>query len=142
MLEGPKACNLQGPLSAWLFFLVLLADQLFGQFVTVVDGYDVSQYDSGAPILSFSPFAAYPNPFNAGTTFQISPAPPEQLSLVICNALGQQMRAFDIILNGFETQKIAWDGRDANGQAVASGIYIVKLRTAKQSFSKKLLLLR
>jgi hypothetical protein len=74
--------------------------------------------------------------------FQKGDAWTEQISITIYNTLGQQVRVFDFVPNRFETLKITWDGRDANGQAVASGIYVVELRTARQNSSQKILLLR
>src|SRR5512145_2403417 len=57
MLREPKACHLLAPLCACLCFSVFCEGRLLAQFVTVVDGYDVSLYDRTSPVLSFSPFA-------------------------------------------------------------------------------------
>jgi len=38
--------------------------------------------------------------------------------------------------------RIEWNGRDAGGRAVASGVYFYRLTVGKQTSSKKMILLR
>jgi hypothetical protein len=57
MLREPKVCRPLGLLCTCLCFSVLCEGRLLAQFVTVIDGYDVSLYDRTSPALSFSPFA-------------------------------------------------------------------------------------
>jgi hypothetical protein len=98
---------------------------------------DALRERAAATITTASTLSVHPNPFNAGTTILVSSAFPEQISLAIYNALGQHVRAFEVVPNQFGPLKFAWDGRDASGHAVASGIYIVKLSTSQQILSKK-----
>jgi flagellar hook assembly protein FlgD len=37
---------------------------------------------------------------------------------------------------------IEWDGRDANGRAVASGVYFYKLQAGKHLATKKMLMMK
>ncbi|MCB0305718.1 MAG: hypothetical protein KDI38_18290 [Calditrichaeota bacterium] len=93
----------------------------------------------------------YPNPFNPETRIQFTVAAQGQdLSLVrlnIYNVLGHKVRE---LVNGYLTSgahEYTWDGRDSNGEAVASGVYIYEMVAQShsgQSFrqAKKMLLVR
>lgn len=68
-----------------------------------------------------------PNPFNPTT--QIAYHLPEMgdVSLVIYNALGQEVRTLVQGIQAAGQYHIAWDGHDAKGRTVSSGIYISRL---------------
>ncbi len=40
------------------------------------------------------------------------------------------------------TYRVVWDGRDADGQALASGVYLYRLQTGERQLSRRLVLLR
>ncbi len=83
---------------------------------------------------------AYPNPFNAAVTLAWSTSVPVT-SLTVHNILGQTVQRFDVAeLDG--TSGLTWDGRDANGRPVASGIYFARLTTRDQAVTAKIVLLR
>jgi hypothetical protein len=70
----------------------------------------------------------YPNPFNASTTILYSSKSAGLRSrLQIHNVLGQLVRDFSSYISEKQTGEIVWDGRDDNGQSVASGVYVVHL---------------
>jgi len=84
----------------------------------------------------------FPNPFNSSTQllFHLAQAGPVQLSLY--DLLGQKVRT---LVEGYwpaGAQQVEWDGRNEQGQAVASGIYLCRLQAAQQVETRKLLLLR
>jgi hypothetical protein len=54
---------------------------------------------------------------------------------------GQRIRVLDPI-SGPGVQSVTWDGRDARGHLVASGVYFVSARGAAQQAQRKLLLVR
>ncbi len=84
----------------------------------------------------------YPNPFNNGTIFRFALPRPQQVELVVFNLLGQQVAT---LLEGpIDTghHRLRWDGRDATGRPLATGLYIYRLRSAEGILSRKLLLLR
>ena len=88
--------------------------------------------------------AAYPNPFNPSTTIPVSVPTgiSENVKLHIYNALGQQVRdlAPEGLGSGFH--QMSWDGHDAAGHLVASGVYLVQLRAGAWAQTQKLTLLR
>jgi len=74
----------------------------------------------------------YPNPMREATTFYFElTSPAEQLSLDIYTLSGKKIRSFnkyglaaDNYPNGI--MDITWDGRDAEGDRVATGVYIYR----------------
>ncbi len=86
----------------------------------------------------------YPNPFNPSTTipFALTTSTPLHIQLKIYDILGQEVR---ILVNEPKTAgqyEIVWDGRNASGEAVASGIYIYRLQVGNKVKVKKMTLVR
>ncbi len=77
----------------------------------------------------------YPNPFNPETWIPYRLAKNAMVTLSIYNTQGALIRRLELghRLAGFYTQRgkaAYWDGRNHNGEAVASGIYFYQLTTA------------
>jgi hypothetical protein len=91
----------------------------------------------------------FPNPFNPETTipFALSPNPAGQtgeigVQLVIFNISGQLVRQL-LDERMFPGQhQVLWDGRDATGEKVGSGIYIYRLLTPNAVQSRRMTLLK
>lgn len=84
----------------------------------------------------------YPNPFNPTTNIAFEIPQSENVSLNIYNINGELIRTVvsEILPAGhFER---TWDARDNNGKAVASGIYIYRLRAGNFSRSANMILLK
>ena len=83
--------------------------------------------------------ANYPNPFNPATTIPVSVvAGAGDVDLTIYNVLGQPVRQ---VWNGplaAGEHRLAWDGRDAQGQSVAAGVYLVRLHQGDQTRLRKM----
>ena len=61
----------------------------------------------------------------------------------IYNIKGQKIRTLSVDRSEAETQtSIFWDGTDKSGNQAFSGIYFYKVRTAKKSYTKKMIKLR
>lgn len=84
----------------------------------------------------------YPNPFNPTTTIDYVLPVRSRVSLEIFNTLGQKIRTLVEATQPAGAQRISWDGRDENGAAVTSGIYLYKLRAGGIVQSRKMILLR
>ncbi len=72
-------------------------------------------------------FQNYPNPFTAGTTISFVIERPDYVSLRIYDITGREII---ILVNEMKTagaHTIEWDGKDATGQPVSSGIYLCKI---------------
>jgi hypothetical protein len=85
----------------------------------------------------------YPNPFNPVTNITFTLPLNKAVSLKIYNTLGQEVRTLinkQEYLEGSHT--IQWDGKDNDGHAVASGVYVYKLIFGNFSQSKRMTLVR
>lgn len=84
----------------------------------------------------------FPNPFNPSTAISFSLAHDGYVRLAIFNLLGQTVRTLADGWNNAGTMTVLWDGADANGHTVASGVYFYRIETARASNTKKMVLLR
>lgn len=82
----------------------------------------------------------YPNPFNPSVTIKYMVENDAELSLVIYNTRGQVVNTLIREHQKSGTYNLIWEGRDAQGQQVPSGIYIARLNIGKQSWRAKLVL--
>lgn len=91
---------------------------------------------------TFALYQNYPNPFNPETKIQYDLPKSSQVKIEIFNMLGQKIRTLVDEGKAAGSYVVVWDGRKDNGEAVASGVYIYRLRTDGFVKSRKLLLLR
>ena len=84
----------------------------------------------------------YPNPFNQTTHIGFTLQQPSSVSLQVFNTHGQLVATLVEGTWPAGTYQAAWDGRDAQGQAVSSGAYIVRLDAAGQQATRKMLLVQ
>jgi hypothetical protein len=84
----------------------------------------------------------YPNPFNPETTIAFSLAENGPVRLCVYNARGEKVRTLmeENLRAGDHTA--VWNGLDANGRAVGSGVYFYRLEAGNKSFTRKALLLK
>ena len=87
----------------------------------------------------------YPNPFNGSTniTFTLPEILQDQLTTVtIYNTRGQLVRElFNGILR-YSSNTVHWDGTNASGLGMPTGLYFYRVRIGSESFSKRLALIR
>ncbi|WP_456429831.1 FlgD immunoglobulin-like domain containing protein [Rhodocaloribacter sp.] len=69
----------------------------------------------------------YPNPFNPATTIRYQLPTPGQVELSIYDLSGRRVRTLVDGRQNAGVHTVVWDGRDARGQATASGIYFYRL---------------
>ena len=82
----------------------------------------------------------HPNPFNPSTVISFALAADQEIDLKIYSSRGRLVRS---LLSGPQTagvHHVVWDGRDADGRAVASGAYLYRLQHAAGSMSGKMVL--
>jgi hypothetical protein len=89
-------------------------------------------------------YTNYPNPFNPSTNvpFEIGGITTQRTIVFIYNVMGQRVKK---LLDEYLTpglHQVSWDGRDAIGQQVSSGIYFVEIRTRNQILLGKMFLLK
>ena len=84
----------------------------------------------------------YPNPFNPSTTISYELPSDALVSIVIYDALGQEVRRLVSKQTIAGRYQIQWDSRDNQGRSVGSGVYIAQVEAGNFSHSQKMLLLK
>jgi hypothetical protein len=89
----------------------------------------------------------YPNPFNPETWIPFSLPQSSDVFIKIYDMSGQIIRSLDLGRKpaGFHFTKdkaAYWDGKNRQGESVASGIYFYQLQTSKFSVVKKMVILK
>ena len=88
---------------------------------------------------AFALGANYPNPFNPATTIPLAvPAGTKNVDLTIYNVLGQPLRQVWTGPLPAGEHQLTWDGRDAQGQPVATGVYVYRLQVDGQTHARKM----
>jgi len=84
----------------------------------------------------------YPNPFNPTTSISYGLPNDAHVSIEVFNLLGQRVR---VLVNEDQSagyKRIAWDGKDNVGKAVASGTYLYRLKAGDKESTMKMLMLK
>jgi len=84
----------------------------------------------------------YPNPFNPTTTIAFDMAKDGQVSIDIYNIKGQKVRALTNEKFVAGSHRVVWNGDDAIGRNVGSGVYFYRMTTDGYSKTQKMLLLK
>ncbi|MCZ6631850.1 MAG: T9SS type A sorting domain-containing protein, partial [bacterium] len=98
--------------------------------------------ESQSAMDTFGKVSNHPNPFNPATTISYQLLHPGEVSLVIYNALGQQVRALVQSRQNFGTYQVTWDGKDALGHSVSTGVYFYRLISNSTVQTHRMLLLK
>jgi len=103
------------------------------------DYLDPEQNNTPQPVIGLSVF---PNPFNPCTKVSFTLEHGENVNLSIYDITG---KCIAVLADGaFEAgaHSMDWQGRDLQGQSVASGTYFVRMTTADKMVSSKMMLVR
>jgi len=85
----------------------------------------------------------YPNPFNPTTTIEFTLREGGHVTLRVYNVAGQLVATLvDGVRAPGITHRVEWDGHNAAGQSVASGVYFYRLQTEGFTKTKKMVLLK
>jgi hypothetical protein len=89
-------------------------------------------------------FQNYPNPFNPTTriAFIVPQGAQEQVTLSIHDVTGARVRTLVEDTRSPGRYETVWDGRDARGNPVGSGVYFYRLHAGQTSLTKKMVLLK
>ena len=152
-LPGPENCIYEGPDTTYFdgewrwnsgFYYRLAAVDIHGNHSTfgLITPDDVTGTETPR-----TPAASYlaqnaPNPFNPSTTIEFGLASPARVTLSIYDVSGRLIRTLIEEPRAAGVYKQPWDGRDAAGRAVASGVYFYRLRAGAFTDTKKLVLAR
>jgi hypothetical protein len=84
----------------------------------------------------------YPNPFNPTTSIRYELPRDSYVELVIYNVQGQVVRELVKGMQKAQRYVVAWDGKNAQGSSVSSGIYFYRIKAGEFVNTKKMVLLR
>ncbi len=84
----------------------------------------------------------YPNPFNGQTLIPFALLQTGPVELSVYNSLGQKVATLASGMRTAGNYTLYWDGRDARGRPLASGMYLYKLKTLEWTQTRQLLFLR
>jgi len=84
----------------------------------------------------------YPNPFNPTTTIQFSLPVAAFVTLTIHDLTGQCVATLLSGPQGEGEHSLVWNGRDARGRTVSSGVYSYRLKTGVEQLNRSLILLK
>ena len=85
----------------------------------------------------------HPNPFNPSTTISYYLPGAGPVTLEVYDSSGRLVsRLLDGVTQERGTHSIGWRGLDGSGRSVSSGVYFYRLRSGKETISKKMVLLR
>ena len=90
----------------------------------------------------FSLSPNFPNPFNPTTRINFTVPASGKVSIAIYNLLGQKVN--QLVNGAFQSgsYSVVWNGRDGNGQQLATGIYLYRMEAVEFSQTRKLVLLK
>ena len=110
--------------------------------LTVLPGTGLLEVSPAEVPKSYALCQNHPNPFNAGTQIHYRIPRDGRVSLKIFNTLGQEIRTLVDADQQASEHSAVWDGRDASGANVASGLYFCRLRAAGFSETIKMVLVK
>lgn len=138
---GTNGTELQDPTGAWT-----IGDANPGDAALVTNpGDDGSVSAVAVNDLATHEFALsrnYPNPFNASTRINIEIAKAEQVSLHIYTLLGERVATLENMVLQPGTYTYVWDGQDAAGMALTSGIYLLQMRSESYLETIRMLMIK
>jgi len=84
----------------------------------------------------------YPNPFNPETRLAFALPEPVYITLAIYNTLGEEIRLLSEGMFSAGVHSFIWDGNNAQGNPVPSGVYIYRLSAGSKTQVRKMSLVR
>ena len=90
----------------------------------------------------FSISDAYPNPFNPVTAIDISIPKESKITIVVHDLLGRRLFKVDKHFPNAGNYQFIWSGKNASGESVASGIYLISVQYDNNNIIKKVTLLK
>jgi hypothetical protein len=84
----------------------------------------------------------YPNPFNPTTTIRYALPERSRVTIEVLNILGQKVRTLVDREAPAGYYTTTWEGTDASGRSVATGVYLYRFRAGDHAETRKMLLLK
>ena len=120
--------------------------EVFGPVSVVVNENNIHRQDAGTIPETYSLSQNFPNPFNPSTSINFNlPATHDESTLVKLNIYDLQGRLIQTVFRGYMaagSYQFTWNGKNAQGLRMASGVYIYSLETSAFNMSKKMMLVQ
>ena len=84
----------------------------------------------------------YPNPFNGETAIRFALLEAADVELEVFNLAGQRVTTLLHDRRTAGAHTLYWNGRDGEGNVLASGVYVYRLQAEGRKETRKLLLMR
>lgn len=91
---------------------------------------------------AFSVSAPYPNPFNPSTSIRFEIPEASHVRLVIYDSLGREVAMLEDRMMEAGVHETVWNARNAQGEPVASGLYLFRIDAGANRAGGKMLYLR
>jgi hypothetical protein len=115
-------------------------------FLVVVLGDGSELRSSGVSVRSaghaLSLMQNHPNPFNPTTRIDFSLPERSHVSIVVYDAAGRRVTTLVNEALPAGMNDVTWNGRNASGDSVSSGVYFYRLTAGKNVLTKKMILLK
>ena len=85
-------------------------------------------------------YSAFPNPFNPTTNLRYSMKEAGEVMIQVYNVKGQLLKTFHNKHDAPGYYQVSWDGRDARGKSLSTGVYFYRMTSGKYSATKKMVL--
>jgi flagellar hook assembly protein FlgD len=92
--------------------------------------------------VSFALEGNYPNPFRTQTTLQFDLPEPVDVTLSVYDVMGRRVATLVQERLPSGSHDITWQGRGQNGQALASGVYFMRLTAGDRTATRRLTIVR
>ena len=117
------------------------ASALESMFLTSSWSVGDGSLDNEQPI-EFSLSANYPNPFNPTTTIDYSIATAGDVSIVVYDMMGREVRSLVADFATPGSYSVVWDATNSEGLSVAAGMYVYKMTSSDFVEVNKMLLVK
>ena len=125
-----------GPEQFVFSYFDLVEAEKLGEIITSVNDFTDLHPEN------FRLFQNFPNPFNPTTTISYNLPEDTEVNLKIYNLFGQEVRTLVNEAQSAGSKSVVWNGKDASGRIVSSGLYIYRLAAEKIVQNKKMLFLK
>jgi hypothetical protein len=103
---------------------------------------DVGPTGIGAPLAKTELFPNYPNPFNPSTTIRYTLSTRQHVRIEVFDVAGARVKKLVDEDRPAGVQRTEWNGRNASGEPLASGVYLIRMQTRDGVFVRKAVLLK
>lgn len=123
------------------YSLRAVTDEGYSFTLDALDGPgDLKAHLNTGPLLALDP--AWPNPANPAVTVRFRAAPVENISVRIMDLRGRLVRDLYQGAGTGDWQHVIWNGQTDQGNAAASGLYLIQLENGQEALSQRVVLAR